>query len=617
MKLNKFLLSAIAAASLTACSDSPDVVKNDKGHWNADGTGYVSLSISMPNSTSNGTRADANNPKNDDFEYGEDNKEYAVNKAILLIFTAQAPTSENPNLPAEDTFTFEAAYDMTPNFIKEDNGQIGATSKVTQKINQIADNKIAKALVILNPPSDTNNAITVDGTGLKIKGSGFLGTFGDFKEETDELPTTVDKGFTMTNAPLTTARSTSSTEPSGSTSTLADIDKTKILPTQEQASAQPASTIYVERSVAKVTVNNNIKDNTNNIVKTVELPENKEFNITIKGYALNNTNNESYLVRNVDDSWNTYVSQASSVSGYVDKYRFVGYQLPVTFNKGSYYRTYWAKDPNYDRTTTGPNLNSALPTTWKNNFDGKTPLYCLENTFEVAKQTHRNTTRVVVKAEIKDKNNTGDAETLYMWNNDANTLANINAFKTTTTGGTSTVGSAVKEANKLYDVIATGKTIKEIGLSTNDGYVTVSSITFDGEAAISTGAAFDAVKNYFGDIAKYNNGEVYYSVLIKHFGDRLTPWNAGEWGTDESKKPQSGDDVNAIYPNTNRDKNYLGRYGVVRNNWYEINLNKINKIGTPDIDYDKDTPDDELDSYISVSINILSWAKRSQDVDLQ
>ena len=606
MKLNKFLLSAIAAASLTACSDSNDVVKNDKGHWNADGTGYVSLSISMPNSTSNGTRADANNPQNDDFVYGED-KEYAVNKAILLIFTAQAPTSENPNLPAEDTFTFEAAYDMTPNFIKEDNGQIGATSKVTQKINQIADNKIAKALVILNPPSDANNAITVVGTELNIKGSRFSGTFADFKQETDELPTTVAKGFTMTNAPLTTAQSTSSTEPSGSTSTLADIDKTKILPTQEQASTQPASTIYVERSVAKVTVNNNI-------TTANPLPENSKFNIEIKSFALNNTNKESHIVRNVDNSWNTYVSQASSVSSYDDKYRFVGYKEPITFNGENHYRTYWAKDPNYDGNAT---LEKNLPTNWEETFGSTHPLYCLENTFNVASQTHRNTTRVVVKAEIKDKNNTGDAETLYMWNNDANTLANINAFKTTTTGGTSTVGSAVKEANKLYDVIATGKTIKEIGLSTNDGYVTVSSITFDGEAAISTGAAFDAVKNYFGDIAKYNNGEVYYSVLIKHFGDRLTPWNAGEWGTDESKKPQSGNNVNAIYPNTNRDNNYLGRYGVVRNNWYEINLNKINKIGTPDIDYDKDTPDDELESYISVSINILSWAKRSQDVDLQ
>lgn len=604
MKLNKYLLSAIAAASLTACSDSPDIVDNNKGHWNADGTGYVSLSISMPNSTSNGTRADANNPKNDDFMYGED-KEYAVNNAILLIFTA--PTSESPNPPAEDSFTFEAAYDMTPNFIKEGNGQIGATSKVTQKINQIADNKIAKALVILNAPSDANNAITVVGTELNIKGSRFSGTFGDFKQETDELPTTVAKSFTMTNAPLTTAQSTSSTEPSGSTSTLADIDKTKILPTQEQASRQPASTIYVERSVAKVTVNNNI-------TTAKPLPENSKFNIEIKSFALNNTNKESHIVRNVDNSWKTYVSQASSVSSYDDKYRFVGYKEPITFNGENHYRTYWAKDPNYDGNAT---LEKNLPTNWEETFGSTHPLYCLENTFNVASQTHRNTTRVVVKAEIKDKNNTGDAETLYMWNNDANTLANINAFKTTTTGGTSTVGSAVKEANKLYDVIAKGKTIKEIELSTNDGYVTVSSITFDGEAAISTGAAFEAVKKYFGKIAKYEGGKVYYSVLIKHFGDRLTPWNAGEWGTDESQKPQSGNNVNAIYPNTNRDNNYLGRYGVVRNNWYEINLNKINKIGTPDIDYDKDTPDDELDSYISVSINILSWAKRSQGVDLQ
>lgn len=58
MKLNKFLLSAIAAASLTACSDSPEIVDNNKGHWNADGTGYVSLSISMPDNVgSKGSRA--------------------------------------------------------------------------------------------------------------------------------------------------------------------------------------------------------------------------------------------------------------------------------------------------------------------------------------------------------------------------------------------------------------------------------------------------------------------------------------------------------------------------------------------------------------------------------
>ena len=75
-----------------------------------------------------------------------------------------------------------------------------------------------------------------------------------------------------------------------------------------------------------------------------------------------------------------------------------------------------------------------------------------------------------------------------------------------------------------------------------------------------------------------------------------------------------------IYPegSDNRSNaNYLGRYGVVRNNWYELTINNVKKLGKPGINTPDNTPDDELDSYISVSINILSWAKRSQYVDLQ
>ena len=57
----------------------------------------------------------------------------------------------------------------------------------------------------------------------------------------------------------------------------------------------------------------------------------------------------------------------------------------------------------------------------------------------------------------------------------------------------------------------------------------------------------------------YKNGVAYYPVYIKHFGDDETPWN----GT-ESGKPQVG----SIYPGG--AENYLGRYGVLRNNWYDI-----------------------------------------------
>lgn len=62
---------------------------------------------------------------------------------------------------------------------------------------------------------------------------------------------------------------------------------------------------------------------------------------------------------------------------------------------------------------------------------------------------------------------------------------------------------------------------------------------------------------------------------------------------------------------------FLGRYGVLRNNWYELSVNKVSGLGYPDVPEVKPTlPDDENDQYISVSVKILSWAKRSQKIDL-
>lgn len=176
MKLNKFLLSAIAAASLTACSDSTDVVKNDKGQWNADGTGYVSLSIKMPdNVTSNGTRAagDADGSHNDQFNDGDLN-EYAVYNAMLVIFTGDGD--------AEGNYKLAAAYNLPLTFNGKDpeHDQISSISTATTKIDAINAAK-AKALVILNKPAsitldESNHMISLNGASLKDK------TFADFQK---------------------------------------------------------------------------------------------------------------------------------------------------------------------------------------------------------------------------------------------------------------------------------------------------------------------------------------------------------------------------------------------------------------------------------------------------
>ena len=606
MKLNKFLLSAIAAASLTACSDSPDIVDNNKGHWNADGTGYVSLSISMPDNVgSKGSRA----TNNDDFVKGDD-KEYAVKNATLVIFSS--------NTDDEASMTFEAAYDLPLSFttVGVDGDQIISKGKLTKQINKITKT-YAKALVILNMPSNLHldgNSLTYDvTTATGTTTETFNGTFKKFQELQSTLNVDVDdtKGFTMTNAPLTKGKSSAAAAPTtGATTTLATINKDNIKPTVEEAEQNTAATIYVERSVAKVTVT---KSSTAS--DKIEGATNIKYNI--EGFDLDNTNTTSYIVRNADEtsSWYNLKSKSTSVNG-EDRYRFIGvsYVDGTSVEDKSLYRTYWAKDPNYDNTTTAINSSSStLDGEGNDRFVGiDKPKYCMENTFDVAHQTQVNTTRAILRVQMyKDGETAGT--TYYMYNNDVNTFDSETDFNT----------NAKNTANRLAAVIAEGKTVESIVLEDAKdehnapiaGCKQVGSVKYtDGTTgSTSTDKAFEAIKNYFGKITVYTKGYAYYPVLIKHFGDQLTPWNTDEYGT---TKPSAGG-IDLIYPTTNRDANYLGRYGVVRNNWYELKINSVKRPGKSAINTPKDTPDDELESYISVSINILSWAKRSQDVDLQ
>ena len=98
-------------------------------------------------------------------------------------------------------------------------------------------------------------------------------------------------------------------------------------------------------------------------------------------------------------------------------------------------------------------------------------------------------------------------------------------------------------------------------------------------------------------IATYLDGVTYYIARIKHFNE-LTPWTAGEgYGTANDK--------------------YLGRYGVLRNNWYDLSVTSISGLGYPDVPEVKPTvSDDENEQYINVEVKILDWAKRSQSIDL-
>lgn len=117
-----------------------------------------------------------------------------------------------------------------------------------------------------------------------------------------------------------------------------------------------------------------------------------------------------------------------------------------------------------------------------------------------------------------------------------------------------------------------------------------------GESTDLTEPQAEAIWNAIGTIKYYKGGvSYYYATLIRHFDDSETPWDASA-------------PTYAL--------KHLGRYGVVRNNWYDINITSISGPGDPEITTPSEDPDDQAEGYVRAEINVLSWAKRSQNVDL-
>lgn len=602
MKLNKFLLAALAAASLTACSDSTDVEKGNGAQWNSDGTGYVSLSLNLPTTKSTGMRADSHVEFNDGTA-----DEYKVNDVMLILFQGAKGTKE-----ADANFV--AAYKLSNVFDKESTtGNITATSKLTRKIKSVDEDNPLYAYVAINSTgvlSTTNaGADDIEHTSLEINGTAFSGNFTEFLKQTTKGGN-ASANFLMGNAPLA--------DVSGNVHTLSTIDASMIKNSAAEAAKAPAAEVYVERAVAKVTLQNTATENTITNITTGTAPK-----WTIEGWTLDNTRTNTQIVRNVQgfSTWNNYTTNAGRFKGNT-----------AVDAAGKYFRTYWAYDGadskytlwNDNPTVTNPNpFNRVDETKVTGNISD--PQYCFENTFDVDHMTYKNTTRALVKVHIGDATDTKDK---FMYNEDYATYANLSSISGTPgTGINNILAAKIKGLTAVEAVNTTNADIKDItfdyyahkNVATSDEskakYYVLKSFTINGktydDSAVDPAdpdkALFELVRDYFGRISIYRGGDCYYQILIKHFGDALTPWS----GNNSENTPTTG----KIYPGG--DEAFLGRYGVLRNNWYNLNITGINKIGTPDVTEPDNTPDDNLDSYISVKINVLSWAKRQQNVTLQ
>ena len=587
-----FFFGALIAAGLsfTACSSDKDEAI-DEVHVPS-GKSFISLAINLP-TTPGQTRA------NDVFDDGLA-IEYAVKDATLVLFEGTAEASA----------TYVGNYDLNLSWglVGTTTDQITTTAQIVKEVdNRSSASNNFYAYVVLNKPASLATILS----GATPGTSTFANLFGTSATlSTTNLIETVDgttNFITMTNAPLAKYAGGSSAPTDGTYSVLSQIDSDKIFATEAEAKASTATSVYVERVYAKATITNSsenkLKDSSGNAIKD---GSNNDITFTILGWTLDNTNKSSYFQHQLAGTfpsytWYNYHSDATGVTGN-DIYRFAGFTAVET---GMGYRTYWALDPNYDSYSAGTfNLATASSTF---GIVGN-PQYCYENTFDVANQKEQSTTRALIKVQF----NAGTG--FYTVNDDPKVFYDATTIKGKVIEilmSDPTIFAAAGTAGLSTPTVANST----VTLTTTDpNKVTVSTtLTLsDGTKTLDCSAYSTIINNLFNAenpanrIKFYDGGISYYPVLIKHFGDDACPWSSSDHLSTSSYSDEGTAPVSR----------YLGRYGMVRNNWYAITISKVTNLGSPVIPTPTTDDDDKVKSYISVKINILSWAKRTQNVDL-
>lgn len=584
MKIKHLFGLAVIAAMTASCSSNEDLGTAGPGTGtNEAGVGYATFTINLPSVS--GTRADAGGA-----EMNEGTpEEYAVKSATALIFQKYGSDEGSYKFVESVTLPIDG-WTNDP-----EDGITTTSKKLVAKLTNVDTKNDYSVLILLN---NTKVALPTVGQSYNDWNSKNILTL----SATDWAGS---DGFYMANAPLKGS--------AASPATLVPIDKSKIYGSEAKANedaSKCAATVYVERGVAKMTV----ADPGSITVKDKATKAETNSTVKFNTWALDITNQKTYAVHNIDGLsveydkiWDTDPSN-----------RFIGTNS----------RVYWGKDPNYsysmdklkEASDDGDKKRKEefnfIDATSKidKDFGETNPVYCLENTFNLANMYQGQTTRVIFKATyVPKKDDTAgtslaDADGTFYTIGNMTTILKLEDLKTAVDAAAHAVlpGCVVdyKNLEKEGSHVITLEDIKENASSTthldvSTKYGTGLKTGEDIVAAINDKLGLKAGRpEEMVGINTYLNGVTYYIARVKHFGDALTKWNSGESYGDNNKQ-------------------YLGRYGMLRNNWYELTVGNVYGPGYPGVPpVDPTLPDDENEKYLSVSVKILSWAKRSQKVDL-
>lgn len=614
MKKSFLLLSAFALA-LGACTSEEPVVGDQNTDFLPEGNQFITININPAGSI---TKASYDDDYEDDENYENGTAdENEVKNVRFYFFTSAGQPAMVKYVAAPDgsTASWSSFYDwknLTSGDVENpDQTTDGATSNVE---------KYLKATIIINTSADAQDkvpysVVAVLNPDLSVLGEDNL-SLATLKAKTAQHNTsalTQSGTFVMSNAIY---RDASGAE------VMALPVRDHIYSSEERALEDPVE-IYTERVVARMDLGigsgANLKPvvipgKTNIFDTQVTLEEKDGQNlqtpekvyVQLLGWSITATPNKSYLMKNIDTTW--------------DPNLFGGLEV---WNNPARFRSFWAINPTLgDNDFVYGNFGQALPqganpdnlafeasaanaANLYTNFgsaSNKVKVYMEENAADPANQgfCHNvHNSKVIIAAQLV--NEQGEPLTLAEWGFQKYTLNGLKALlakesniykmtKTTEDGIENTVYTQIT-ANDITFVVAATEDANLNNPGANGRYYVYPQLKpMSAEEAATTSWATSNVKgtpasNYtdangivknLGKVKIWNNGYTYYFFDINHLGASGFP----------------------------------GYKGVVRNHIYDTTITALKGLGTPVYDPNQtiypERPQND-DSLIAAEIKILSW----------
>jgi len=632
----------------TACYNDYDasekVARMDiLSRFNAEGKAY--LTVQIPLGGGAGTRAVT-------FDDG-DGDEWKVRNIYILIF---AGTSESDA-------TFASAYKVTsPTLSISALEQVTATVTITINDANLNTGDKLFPFVVVNNNESAITTTTFPATSVAFANGGSpvvltsSSTFADLASVTIADIKDASGYFLMTNATLADGNTTSAT-----VFHLPEMSASYFFPTQAQSQGNPAATVSVERLAAKTTVTNSITSH--------YILGNPRATFASDGsdmaFALDNYNTKSYAYRHLPAvSYQRFVETAPVDGGTPSVYRtYWGEDVNYSGNSGLAYTshaTYLAYTDEQKKTAFWHAMGSNA--------------YCAENTFNVRHMQDDCTTSVLVRLQL---NGGGDFYTTNVTGSDivfqpprneiaeegtsASSSFSRKAEDAGTTGATEATGTTGRAEVPTRSVVVTydgsvtatiddylrtwlveqsvalrswlrdyaGDDARHLRITMTNNATTGRATATLSQTAQASGTGYnkfetatDAYTETGGQTLKaylqsllngltllyYKDGYCYYRVLVRHFDDTQTPWASAATMANNTTLWAYGNGVDTY------NNDYLGRYGMVRNNWYTISIRSVTHIGQPIIPPLTTDADDKVEQLLNTTLSISGWEANNQNL---